>query len=133
MINKEQIKRYYKEADAILNYGSSEEQITGLYNLIDEILSEIGSKPAYSEKSHIERSISLIRFLERCNKVIRHPGFYTGIYTDGISLSKDLEAWLKTHDLFETCTYTIHVLKGSKMIKKTYLKDFIPMGVLMYE
>ena len=71
-------------------------------------------------------------FVYRLNKILEYPKHNTGFYTDDIELTKDLKHWLKQHNIYDTCTHTIHVLKGNKMIEKTYLKDFIASEDVKY-
>ena len=37
-MNKKQIEKYRRDADSIISYGTADEQVDELYNLIDEIL-----------------------------------------------------------------------------------------------
>ena len=78
----------------------------------------------------MKKSISMITFFKRLNKVCMYPSFHTGFYTDGITLSKDLKDWLKANNLYDTCTYSCSVLLKDKMIKHTYLKEYISINEL---
>ena len=77
-------------------------------------------------------SISLIRFINRFNKICRNPSFYSGLYLDGIELTADLKEYLEKNKIDFIFTKKIHVLKDGKMIKKTILKDYVSIKSLGY-
>ena len=51
----------------------------------------------------MNKSKALARFIQLYETVMAHPTHYTGFYTDGIALSKDLISYLTDN------TYLIHV------------------------
>ena len=75
-------------------------------------------------------SISLIRFINRFNKICKNPNFYSGLYLDGIELTADLKQYLEKNKIDFIFTKKIHVLKNGKMIKKTVLKDYVSIKSL---
>ena len=76
------------------------------------------------------KSTSYIKFFKRLNKLCMYQSFHTGFYTDDLTLSKDLKQWLKTNKLYDTCTYNCSVLLKDKMIKHTYLKEYISIEAI---
>ena len=79
----------------------------------------------------MNKSKALSRFIQLYETVMAHPTHYTGFYTDGIALSKDLTYWLYDKHLLGSCTDTIHVLQpDGNMVLKLYLKPFISIKAL---
>ena len=79
----------------------------------------------------MNKSKALSRFIQLYETVMAHPTHYTGFYTDGIALSKDLISYLTDNNLLDTCTELIHVLQpdGSMQIKRC-IRPFINIKAL---